>query len=153
LESVTTRIDDLRGRRVYLDANVLICFLDGASGQTPQATLTMQAAADGVFRAVTGDAAVAEVMVGPYRAGNQLMIRTVKEFFRQPRLLEVTAHSAQTFDDAAMLRATQTLPFIDALHLATAAAARCDALITNDRRLKSALGVEVIALRSIALVS
>jgi len=148
---VTTRIDDLRGRRVYLDANVLIYFLDGASGQTPQATCVLQGAADGVFRAVTSDAAIAEVMVGPYRTGNQMMIRTVKEFFRKTLLLEVTAHSAQAFDDAAMLRATQAMPFIDALHLATSAAARCDALITNDRRLKSALGVEVIALRSIAL--
>ena len=147
---MTTRLDDLRGRRVYLDANVLIYFLDGTPKRALEAAAVLHAAADGAFRAVTGDAAVAEVMVGPYRSGDPLVIRAVREFFRQPRLLEVLSHSAPVFDDAAMLRATQEMPFIDALHVATAAAAGCDAIVTNDKRMRPALGVEVVPLRSLS---
>lgn len=147
---MTTRLDDLRGRRVYLDANVLIYFLDGTPKRAVEAAAVLRAAADGAFRAVTGDAAVAQVMVGPYRNGDPLVIRAVREFFRQPRLLEVLSHSAPVFDDAAMLRATQEMPYIDALHIATAAAAGCDAIVTNDKRMKPALGVEVLPLRSVS---
>ena len=147
---MTTRLDDLRGRRVYLDANVLIYFLDGTPKRALEAAAVLHAAADGAFRAVTGDAAVAEVMVGPYRSGDPLVIRAVREFFRQPRLLEVLSHSVPVFDDAAMLRATQEMPFIDALHVATAAAAGCDAIVTNDKRMRPALGVEVVPLRSLS---
>jgi len=147
---VTTRLDEFRGRRVYLDANVLIYFLDGTPKRALEASAVLRASADGVFGAVTGDAAVAEVMVGPYRSGDPLVIRAVREFFRQPRLLEVLSHSPAAFDDAAMLRATQEMPFIDALHLATAAAAGCCAIITNNKRMKPALGVEVVPLRSIS---
>jgi predicted nucleic acid-binding protein len=112
------------------------------------ATTVLAGARDGVFRAVTGDAAVAEVMAGPYRTGDQMLIRSVREFFAQPRLVEVVSHDARAFDDAAMLRGSLGLPFIDALHLATAAAQGCSAIITHDARLKPALGVEVVALTS-----
>lgn len=146
---MTTHVDDLRGRRIYIDANVMVYFLDGTPPRAQEATIALRAAADGVFRAVTGDAAVAEVMVGPYRSADPMIVRSVRDFFRQPHLLEVVSHSAAVFDDAAMLRATHEMTFIDALHIATAAATGCDAIITNDRRMKPALGVNVIPLRSL----
>lgn len=134
-------VEALRGRRVYVDANVFMYFLDGST--------QWAAAGDGAFAAVTGEVAVAEVMVGPYRTGDSLLIRSTREFFAQPRLVDVVGHPREVWDDAAMLRGTTGIPLIDGLHIATAAYARCTALITNDTRMKSLLGVDVIALSSL----
>lgn len=139
----------LSGARVYIDANVFIYFLDGTPTLKNYAARVLSAARDGAFRAVAGDAVVAEVMAGVYRTGDQVLIRSVREFFAQPRLVEVVSHDARAFDDAAMLRGSLGLPFIDALHLATAASQGCSALITHDARMKSALGVDVLALEDV----
>ncbi|MFM8772378.1 MAG: PIN domain-containing protein, partial [Actinomycetota bacterium] len=60
--------------------------------------------------------------------------------------LDVVEHPAQAFDDAALLRATSGMPFIDSLHVATAALSRCDVVLTQDARMKSGLGVDVVEL-------
>lgn len=140
----------LTDRRVYLDADVFIYFLSGSSPWA-QATGTLLAAArEGQLRAVTGEAVIAEVMVGPYRRRDPLQIRSVREFFDQPGFLEIVRHCEKCWDDAAMLRGTLDVPLIDALHVATAAQARCDVLVTNDQRMQSALGVEVLSLSALA---
>lgn len=141
-------VEALQGRRVYIDANVFMYFLDGSTQWAPPAATVLRGAAQGAFAAVTGEAAVAEVMVGPYRMGDSLLIRSTREFFAQPRFVDVVGHSQEVWDDAAMLRGTAGIPLIDGLHVATAAYARCSALITNYNRIKSVLGVEVIALSS-----
>jgi|GEM_PF-5930361 len=48
-----------------------------------------------------------------------------------------------------MLRERAGIPLIDGLYIAYASYVRCSALITNDNRMKSVLGVEVIALSSL----
>lgn len=145
-----TSIEELRGRRLYVDANVFIYFLDGSTRWSAPATSILTAAREGALSAVTGEAAVAEVMAGPYRTRDQMLIRSTREFFGLPGFVEVVGHTAQAWDDAAMLRGSADVPFIDALHLATAALARCDAIITNDDRMRSALGVDAIPLREIS---
>ena len=139
-------LDSLVGRRVYVDANVFIYFLDQSTPQSAAAHAALEAAAAGNFAAVTGHAAIAEVMVGPYRHGDPLVIRKVKEFFGSATWLDTVDHPAQAFDDAALLRATSGMPFVDALHVATASLSRCDVVLTHDGRMKPGLGVNVVAL-------
>ena len=141
-----TSVEELQGRRIYIDANVFIYFLDGSTDLAAPATTVLTAARQGRLSAVTGEAVVAEVMVGPYRTRDQMLIRSTREFFAQPHFIEIVGHSTQAWDDTAMLRGSTDVPFIDGLHMATAALARCDAIITHDRRMRPALGVDVIPL-------
>lgn len=143
---MATLADTLSGRRVYIDANIFIYFLNGSPAWLPAAESLLTAAGAGRISAVTGEAVVAEVMVGPYRARDPLHIRSVREFFAQPGFLEIVPHTSQAWDDAAMLRGTMGVPLVDALHIATAAQSRCDAIVTNDPNMQSALGVEVFAM-------
>ena len=143
-------LDPLFGRRVYVDANVFIYFLDQSSPQALAATKILEAAAAGDISAVTGQAAIAEVMVGPYRQGNPLVIRTVREFFDSSTWLDKIDHPAKAFDDAALLRAASGMPFVDALHVATASLSRCDVIVTHDARMKPGLGVDVVALSALS---
>ena len=149
MAAVSQGIDALRGQRVYIDANIFIYFLDATPSFIEPATDVLTAAQNGTFAAVTSQAVLAEVMVGPYRSGNPLIIRSVREFFHQPKLLEIVGHSDEAWDGAAMLRATLDVPFIDALHISTAASVGCTALVTNDARMKPALGVEIYPLASL----
>jgi predicted nucleic acid-binding protein len=139
-------VDALRSRRVYIDANIFMYFLDGSTQWAAPAATVLAGAGQGDFAAVTGEAAVAEVMVGPYRTGDSMLIRSTREFFAQPRFVEVIGHPQQVWDDAAMLRGTSGVPLIDGLHIATAAHSRCDTLVTNDSRMKPLLGVDVVPL-------
>jgi predicted nucleic acid-binding protein len=146
MASVTASTQILAGRRIYIDANVFIYLLDGTTRWAAPATSILAAARAGQFAAVTGEAVVAEVMVGPYRSRDPMLIRSARELFALPRLVEVVGHPAKVWDDAAMLRGTLDVPLIDGLHVATAAAAGCDCLVTNDRRMRPALGVDVVPL-------
>lgn len=147
--AAVTSLDDLQGRRVYVDANVFIYFLAGSPAWGGVCGSIFEAAHEGQMTCITGDAAVAEVMAGLYRAGDQMMIRSTREFFAQPHFVEVVRHPASVWDDAAMLRGEMGLPMIDALHVATAARSRCELVVTNDERMKPALGVAVLPLASL----
>ena len=52
-------VEALMGRRVKVDANVFMYFLDGSTEWAPPATTVLTAAGDGAFAAVTGEEAVA----------------------------------------------------------------------------------------------
>lgn len=73
---------------------------------------------------MTGDAAVAEVMVGPYRHDDPVPAGCFKPFFSRPNFLAITAHDAAVLDAASLLVARKRLKFIDALHGATVLKAR-----------------------------
>jgi predicted nucleic acid-binding protein len=136
-------------RRVYLDANVFIYFLEREPRFFDRVALVMGSAYAGGLVAVTGDAAVAEVMVLPYRKGGPEVVRRFTEFFETRNLFEIRSHGTRDFDDAARLRADIGLPLVDALHLATARRAQCEYFLTNDARIPDIPGLTVIQVNSL----
>ena len=146
MAKVAATLARLRGQRVYIDANLFIYFLDRHDTYFEPVSRIFQACIQREMFATTGDAAVAEVMVGPYRQDNPALAARFKRFFAQKNFLSVVAHERDVFDAAAMLVARKRLKFIDALHVATALHAGCPFLITNDAALSSSDGLEVINL-------
>lgn len=51
--------------------------------------------------------------------------------------------------DAARLRATYNVTLADALQLATAVAARCDAFLTNDKQLKRVPDIRILVVEEL----
>lgn len=141
---VASTIARVSGQRVYVDANVFIYFLDKHVTYFDVASQFFQACTKREVFGTTGDAAVAEVMVAPYRADNPALVARFKRFFAQKNFLSIISHDREVFDAAAVLVARQRLKFIDALHMATALHAGCHSLITNDAAVKSIDGLEVI---------
>ncbi len=134
-------------QRVYLDSNTFIYFLDRNPVYFPLVAPILEAIDDGRITGVTGDAAVAEVMVRPYQASDPVLIAGIKSFFGSAGFLSVRPHDADAFDLAAQLRARHGMKFIDALHVATAINAECRYLITNDGDFRSKAAIEVVTLR------
>lgn len=139
----------LAGRRVYLDSNVFIYFLDRAPALAPAADRVLAFVASGACQGVTGHLAVAEVLVGAYRYGDDLTAERMRGFFRTPGLLTVVDHSSADFDLAARVRGERGAALVDALHVATAVHSGCTVLVTNDARMPSLPGLEVIGLQEL----
>ena len=84
----------MAGHRVYIDANLVVYFLDRHPSYFEPVERLIRAAYDRRLVALTGDAAVAEVMVRPYQLANPIQIREIQSFFATRNLLEIRSHSA-----------------------------------------------------------
>ncbi len=148
------KIDDaiarMAGRRVYLDTNVFVYFLDRNPDYFPVVAPVIEAIESGLIIGYTGDAAIAETLVTPYQTDNLGLAASFKAFFRTEDFLSIQSHDAETFDLAAQLRAKNGLKFIDALHYATAIRAGCKFFVTNDAGIQSSNVLEVVSVKKLA---
>lgn len=147
LEKLLNRMKD---KRVYFDSNFLIYFLEHHEPQFSAVLPLIQACDAGLIQGMTGEAAVAEVMVLPYRKADAIAIATTKSFFARKNFISVLQHDSACFDSASALRASTGMKLIDALHFATAINAGCYFLLTNDRAFKAHKDIEIISLSTLA---
>jgi predicted nucleic acid-binding protein len=89
-----------------------------------------------------------EVLVVPYRAGNQLLAERYEALLTRSRGIRLTELTRDLLRAAAQLRAVTGVKTPDALQLVAALGAGCTAFLTNDRRLPSVPGLSVIQLSS-----
>jgi predicted nucleic acid-binding protein len=78
---------------------------------------------------------VGEILVGPYKRQAENVGRAIREFFHPPAV-EVLGFDAPTAEIYARIRAANVVSAADAIHLASAANARADLFLTNDRTLR-----------------
>lgn len=135
-----------RHRRIALDTPVFIYQLENNPryvGLTDRVFSWLESAGGwGVTSTIT----MTELLVQPYRDGDQ---RRVDEFYgllsTYPNL-EWIAPSLEIADVAARIRATQGLRTPDAMEAATALQAGASGMITNDPVFKRVTGLEVMIL-------
>ena len=78
---------------------------------------------------------VGEVLTGPYKSGAMETASRIREAFRSPQI-ELIPFTPETADHYAVIRGKHRVSPADAIHLASAAQARVDLYLTNDRRLQ-----------------
>lgn len=137
----------IQGQRIYFDANFLIYFFDKTEPYIAVVSQILLACDRNEVFGCTGDAAVAELMVYPYRTRDEIEIARGKAFFMRENFLQVLSHDSAVFDTAARLRAETGMKLIDALHYATALKAGCKFLMTNDTGIRSTDALEVISIK------
>jgi predicted nucleic acid-binding protein len=141
--------EQMAGQRVYIDTNLFIYFLSQHPTYFDASARVIKACAESSIFGFTGDAAVAEVMVGAYKHTDPTLASRFKLFFSQRNFLTIAAHDAQIFDAAAQLVAKGGLKFIDALHIATAVQNHCAYFVTNDKGIKSGGQLQVVQLEQL----
>jgi predicted nucleic acid-binding protein len=137
----------IRGQRIYFDANFLIYFFDRTEPYVTVVSQIILACDRNEVFGCTGDAAVAELMVYPYRTRDEIEIARGKAFFMRENFLQVLSHDSAVFDTASRLRAETGMKLIDALHYATALKAGCKFFITNDAGIRSTDTLDVILIK------
>jgi len=82
----------------------------------------------------TSALALGELLVKPYKLKKMDLMLEIRTYFQSSEI-EVVPFDAETAEIYSRIRAEYNVSPADAIHLATAAQARIDLFLTNDRRL------------------
>jgi predicted nucleic acid-binding protein len=130
------------GSRVAVDSAPLIYFLEDHRTLAPRFAPLFEAEAAGDIEIAVSAIAVAEVLAGPLKAGNEALASRYRRALEAWQIVPVDAELATM---AARLRAAYGLRLPDAIHAATAISAGCEALVTHDRDFARLKGLRVIS--------
>ena len=103
------------------------------------------------FTAHSSVITLTEVLTQPYRLGNNVLAQRYRRFLLHSRNFALDPITADIAQQAADLRARYSLRTPDALQIATALAAGCAALLTNDARLQRVTELHVLVLDDLEL--
>jgi predicted nucleic acid-binding protein len=98
------------------------------------------------MRGVTSTTTLAEVLVQPLRRGNVALANLYQRLLLHSDYLDIVPVTGSVAVRAATLRADYGLKLPDALHLAVAQEAGCEAFLTNDRALSRVKEPRIILL-------
>jgi predicted nucleic acid-binding protein len=137
--------------RLFLDTAPVIYYVEKNPHYLALVKIVFDHIDDGSLNAVTSPVTLAECLVVPYRLG---LVQLQQDFFdlivhgRNTVFEPIDHRSAQ---HAAELRARYNLALPDALQVAVALGAGCDALLTNDGDLKRVTELRVLILDELEL--
>jgi predicted nucleic acid-binding protein len=105
----------------------------------------------GSIRGVTSVISLAEVLVHPLRSGRQDLHDRYKDLLLGSRHFETRPITAAIAESSAGLRSRYNLRTPDALQVATAMGAGCEAFLTNDLQLRRLTEIRILALDELEL--
>ncbi len=130
-------VADLLGERAYLDANIVIYFMEGGSPFSAVIdALAMESAAKRVA-CRTSLLTLTEVLAGMAQDEDPGPVQRVVDFFEDGGFFETLETTPKAFFLAGIARGRMRIKTPDALHLATALDHDYRYFLTNDRRLRS----------------
>jgi predicted nucleic acid-binding protein len=125
------KIDDLpQGTLLLIDSAPIIYVLEDHPELAPRFKPLFEAHAAGRLRFAVTAIAIAEVLTGPLRAGDDALARRYRATFESWRPVTLDVDIAES---AARLRASLKLSLADAVQAASALAINAAALVTHDR--------------------
>jgi predicted nucleic acid-binding protein len=138
--------EDLKGKRVYFDANIFIYLMEGY----PSFENSLRDIRDSIFNSessiCTSELTLCEVLVPAFRANNTGLLSLYRQFIEESGAFELIATNRETYVRASLLRAQIGLRTPDAIHMASAIESDCTVFLTNDRQLKVPKGMEILRL-------
>ncbi len=133
-------------RVIALDSDVLIYLLENRLPGADRVAEIVDALEAGAVRSVIATVAITEVLTGPARTGDTVAFETMADELQSIQHLRIVPLDAELASDAAWLRGAGDRDLVDAVHLASARKAGATVFVTNDRRIRSRPGLEVIYL-------
>lgn len=144
--------DALKGiRRLYLETAPLIYYVEENPAYVTKMDAIVDAVEQGSIDAVTSVITLAEVLTQPMKQGNVKLEQEYRDVLLSSagfRLLPITASIAEL---AARLRARHNLRTPDALHVAAAIDAGCQAFLTNDKDIRRVTEMAILVLDELEL--
>ena len=105
----------------------------------------------GAVAGVSSIVTLTEVLTKPKQSGNQRIEREYRSLLLRSRHVSLVAVEATIAERAADLRARWGMRTPDALQIATALGANCQAFLTNDHRLRRVTDIHVLVLDDLEL--
>ncbi|MBE9127432.1 MULTISPECIES: type II toxin-antitoxin system VapC family toxin [unclassified Coleofasciculus] len=142
-------IAQLQGQVVGLDSAPLIYFIEENPAYLEMTDAFFEAMVHGELRVVTSVITLLEVLVYPLRQGNSILAQQYRDILSDEEGLTTIEVSPAIAEIAAQLRATYNLRTPDAIQMATAIRQGASFFLTNDSRLPSLPGLEVLVLEEL----
>jgi predicted nucleic acid-binding protein len=139
----------LYGTVVGLDTAPLIYFIEKHPTYLPLLLPFFEALDRGDIQVVTSTLTLTEVLVHPYRDGNQSLAEQYFHMLLNARNLRTVPLSPAIAAEAARIRAVYQLKTPDAIQLATAEEGGATAFLTNDAGLAGIPGLRLIVLEQV----
>jgi predicted nucleic acid-binding protein len=127
--------------KVYLDTNVFIRAFEGSDALS-QALVDLLAIDVPEPAFATSELTLAELLVHPYRNGDDTGRQRYDNLVRPSAWLHVGPVDRQVLTGAAVLRSKHRLKLPDAIHISTALHFGCELLITGDGGLDGSFSLE-----------
>ena len=127
--------------KVYLDTNVFIRAFEGSDALS-LALVDLLAIDVPEPAFATSELTLAELLVHPYRHGDETGRRRYDNIVRPSAWLQVGPVDRQVLTGAAILRSKYRLKLPDAIHVSTALHFGCELLITGDGGLDGSFSLE-----------
>jgi len=131
---------------IYWDTMLFVYWLEGHSSFAKRVEYILAKMEERQDRLCTSVFTVAEVLVGPYKAGDSATARKIRDAFESP-FIEILPFKLAAADQYTRIRAQYGVSAADAIHLACAAQAGTDLFLTNDAALPGKVipGIQFIA--------
>jgi predicted nucleic acid-binding protein len=139
-------IDSLHGNIVAIDTAPLIYFIEESPAYVTVVDPFFEALQHGEFAVVTSVMSLLEALVVPLRRGDTDLARKYRDILSKTRGLTTMSIFSSIAEEAAKLRASYNIRTPDAIQMATATSARAKFFLTNDKRLPSLPGLQVLVL-------
>jgi predicted nucleic acid-binding protein len=139
-------IDALKGKVVGLDTAPLIYFIEQHPNYTGVVNPFFEALEHRELRVVTSTITLLEVLVAPMKQNDAQLAAKYRNVLLKTRDLSLISLTQSIAEEAARLRAVYRLHMADAIEIATALNSRAAFFLTNDKRLSSVSGIEVLVL-------
>jgi predicted nucleic acid-binding protein len=130
-----------QGASVLVDTAPFIYLLESRPLFADRFVGLFEAAAKGQVLIALSTVTLAEVLTGPFKAGQTALAKRYEKALLQYRVVDVSAPIAAL---AAQLRAQYRLKLPDALQLATALDLGATALVTHDRDFSQVTGLDIL---------
>ena len=140
-------IKRLTGQTVGLDTAPLIYFIENHPLYYPLVEPFFAAVERGEIEVVTSTLTLAEVLVHPYRRGNQALAQEYSDILLRARNVTTFPVSPEIAAEAARLRAMHGIRTPDAIQLATAHKSHAGSFLTNDEDLEKAAELQMLLLK------
>ena len=118
--------------RIYLDTNAVIYYAEAHPILGPPVEAILLAAANGLLSIDASELCLAEALVLPLRLGQTQLVEAYENLLTSRPNFVVWPVSRAVLVGSAQLRASQRIKTPDAIHIATALAANCTHLVSED---------------------
>jgi len=133
------------------DTAPIIYFVEAHPRYDALVSAIFQRVANGTLRGLTSVITLSEVLVHPLSQGHTELRDAYRRLLLNSRDFSTLSIDAAIAERAAELRTRYRLRTPDALQIATALAAECTALLTNDRQLQRVTDLRVLVLDELEL--
>jgi predicted nucleic acid-binding protein len=130
------------GALLLLDSPPIIYHLEGRARLADRFAPLFEAHAQGRLVFALSTVGLAEVLTGPLKHGDEILVRRYRSVFETWRVVALDSDIAEY---AARLRTIFGLRLADAVHAASALAINAAALVTHDRDFSRIKGLRIIS--------